>query len=350
LVVEKPPFPPLSGTTRTLVLVVLLAAGYYALGQLALQEEVGGVQTRLLWAPTGLALAALLYLGPRVWPGVTIGSFLINTSLGRPPLPSLLVAAGSTFGIWCAYLLMRRVGFRSEMGRVRDVLALLGLGAGLGMAIAATINTTVVTSYGIGVPEGYLSRWFGVWTYFALGVLVVTPLLLVLWRTLPLRKVRAIRAIEATALLACTFLATLVATNSEQHPPFLPFPIMIWAALRFGLPMVAPCAVVASTMVIIAAEQGHAAFAGEAEIPRDVLIQAFIASITLTGMVLSAAIRQRDAAHTEIQRTAAELVGVIHQLDRRLRPRITLPRRGAMSAGHSPGEPVPGRVDSADEP
>jgi integral membrane sensor domain MASE1 len=350
-VVEKPPLPHLPGTARTIVWVVLLAAGYYALGQLALREEVGGVQTRLLWAPTGLALAALLYLGPRVWPGIAIGSFLINTSLDRPLVPSLLLAAGTTFGIWCAYLLMRRAGFRNEMDRVRDVLALLGVGAGLGMAIAATVNTTVVISYGIGVPQDYLTRWFDAWTYFALGVLVGTPVLLVLWRILPIRKVRLIRLVEAAALLACTFLATLVATSSEQHPLFLPFPVMIWAALRFGLPMVAPCAVVASTMVIIAAEQGHPAFAGEADIPREVLIQAFIASITLTGMVLSAAIRQRDAAHTEIQRTAAELVGVIHQLDRRLRPRITPTRRGAMSARHSPGEPVPGpRESDATEP
>ncbi|REF36704.1 MASE1 domain-containing protein [Thermasporomyces composti] len=339
--VEKPPRRKLSGAARTLVWIALLAGGYYALGLLALQEEIGGVETRLLWAPTGLSLAALLYLGPRVWPGIWFGSMLINVSLERPIVPSFLIATGTTVGLLCAYWLMRRAGFRNEIDRVRDVLALIGLGAGLGMAIGVTLNTTVLTTYGIGVPLEYLPRWFDVWTYFALGVLVGTPIFLVLWQVFPIRRIRLLRAIEAVALLGCTVLAALLATNSAQHPFYLVFPVMIWAGLRFGLPMVAPCAVVASTMVIVAAEQGHEAFAGESDIPREALIQAFIASLTLTGMVLSAAIRQRDAAHAEVERTATELVGVIHQLDRRLRPRITPPRRAAESL-RSPPELTPG--------
>lgn len=350
--VGKPQLPELSETARTIVLVVLLAAGYYALGLLALEEEIAGVETRLLWAPTGLSLAALLFLGPRVWPGILLGSLLINLALDRPPLPSLLVAMGTTIGVWCAYVLLRRVGFHVEMVRVRDVLALLGLGAALGMAIAATINTTVLLGFGIGAPQRYLPRWFDAWTYFALGVIVVTPVLLVLWRLLPIRKVRPARVVEVVALFTCTFLVTLVATRSDDNLFFLPFPVMIWAALRFQLSMVAPCAVLVSTMTIDAAGKGYGVFAGQDQLANEIMVQAFIASITLTGMVLSAAISQRDAAHTEVERTAVELVGVIHQLDRRLRPGLAPGRRGVAPAAQRPsGEPVPGqRVDGADEP
>src|SRR2546423_15593227 len=61
---------------------VLVLAGltvvYWVAGKLGLQLAFVHPSATAVWPPSGLALAALLLLGYRVWPGIFIGAFLVN--------------------------------------------------------------------------------------------------------------------------------------------------------------------------------------------------------------------------------------------------------------------------------
>lgn len=84
----------------------------------------------LVWPPTGIAIAALLILGMRVWPGIFIGAFVANLMVGAPPVVALGIGAGNTLeAVTAAYLLRRAPGFTVTLESVRAALALIILGA-----------------------------------------------------------------------------------------------------------------------------------------------------------------------------------------------------------------------------
>src|SRR5687768_11210386 len=84
------------GWTRRLVAIVGLATVYALAARLGLGlDAVAGFAT-LVWPPSGIALAALLILGYRVWPGVFIGAFVANMLTGASPLVAVGIGVGNT--------------------------------------------------------------------------------------------------------------------------------------------------------------------------------------------------------------------------------------------------------------
>ena len=167
--------------------ILLVAAAYYVAAVAGLQLALVRGQVTPLWPPTGIALVSLLLLGPRVWPGITMGALLLNAQLG-PSLPAAaLIAAGNTIAPLAGYLLLRRVRFRTQFDRLSDVLALVFLGALTSTLVSANVGASALVLAG-GVPQTrFLATWSVWWTGDAMGVLVVAPLLLVArhWRWRP---------------------------------------------------------------------------------------------------------------------------------------------------------------------
>src|SRR6266699_6462702 len=79
---------------------------FVAFGSLRLFATLNA-STSPVWPPTGLAIAALLIWGPRLWPGVYIGAFAAN-SLTSGPITSVAIAAGNTLEALLAFLLVAR--------------------------------------------------------------------------------------------------------------------------------------------------------------------------------------------------------------------------------------------------
>lgn len=129
--------------------VVLLAVAYYVAGKLGLTLAFVHPSSTAVWAPSGIALAAFLLFGYRVWPGVLLGAFFVNwTTLGTP-LTSLAIAIGNTAeGLLAAYLVSRFGGGRKAFDTVSNTLK-FDLFAGLAAPIvAATIGVATLCSFG----------------------------------------------------------------------------------------------------------------------------------------------------------------------------------------------------------
>src|SRR5437588_8738498 len=67
-----------------LSLIGILAVIYFIAGKLGLMLASLHASASPVWPPAGIALAGLLLLGYRAWPGIFIGAFLVNvTSAGN---------------------------------------------------------------------------------------------------------------------------------------------------------------------------------------------------------------------------------------------------------------------------
>ena len=175
---------------------LLLAAAYFVSGRLGLLLAIPPGYATAIWPASGVALAGVLYLGYRVWPGVCLGSFLINiwtsldTSSAVALLGSLLPAAGIAGGaavqaLVGAALIRRWVGYTNLLTQELKAVQILLIGGPVACTISASIGVGTLWLCGIVPASNALVNWWTWWIGDSVGVLIFTPLLLV-WTARPL--------------------------------------------------------------------------------------------------------------------------------------------------------------------
>src|SRR5262249_26931138 len=128
---------------RDLAGVLALAAVYFGAAKLGFLLALVAEQVTVVWAPSGISLAALLLFGYRLWPGVALGAFLANATSNEPLAVACGIAVGNTLeAVIGAWLLHRLVGFSNALERLEDVLGLAVLAAGVSTMVSATIGVT----------------------------------------------------------------------------------------------------------------------------------------------------------------------------------------------------------------
>ncbi len=302
-----------------------VAVAYFAAGRIGLLQQVavGGVKVTPLWPATGIALTCLVLLGLRVWPGIALGTFLVIATIGPLTVASVAIAAGNTLAPVCAAVLLARAGFRPAVDRLRDGVALVFLGALAGMLISATVGATALVLGGSLPADHFWGTWAVWWTGDAMGVLVITPLLLAARTLRRPRDVPPYRWAEPVVLLAAVAGVTLLGTRSTLHLLFLVFPLLMWAAMRFQLPGAAPCVLVVSVLSVAAAREQVGPFADHGLFAIMVTLQALNGAAALTALLLSAVIAERESTYLKIEQACIALAEVVARL--------------------APGTPAPGR-------
>ncbi|WP_371480479.1 MASE1 domain-containing protein [Kitasatospora sp. NBC_00315] len=302
--------------TGTGLRILAVAAAYLLVGRLGLLEQVvlGSVRVAPLWPPTGIAVSCLLLMGLRVWPGIALGALLVIATIGPVTAASAGVVAGNTLAPICAVLLLRRVDFRVELDRFRDGAALVFLGALIAMLLSATMGSGALLISGSLSADNFWGTWAAWWTGDAMGVLVITPVLLAA-RTirLPL-EIRPARWLEATALLLSTIAVALIGSLSTLHLLFLVFPLLIWAALRFELAGAAPCVLLVSVISVMAAGRQVGPFADHDLFALMVTLQALNGAAALTTLLLVAVVAERRSTYLQIERACVALAEVVARL------------------------------------
>jgi PAS domain S-box-containing protein len=281
----------------------VLATGvvYFAAAKLGLSMAFGAEQVTTVWPPTGIALAAVLLLGPRVWPGIAVGALLANATVDEPLWTACAIAAGNTLEALTGAWLLRRVGFRSSFERSHDVLALVVLAALGSTTVSATIGVMSLCAGGVQPWAEFGSLWLTWWLGDALGALVAAPVLLVWGSALPPWSPPR-RLLEATVMIAGVVVVSLAVFAGHLGMPasyplqYTVFPFVIWAALRFGQRGTTAVIVLVSSLAIWSTLGGRGPFAMVAVQESLVVLQLFMAVVAVTGLVLGAVIGERNRA------------------------------------------------------
>jgi signal transduction histidine kinase len=283
-----------------------------------------------LWPPTGIALVAFLLLGRRAWPAVALAAFVVNLPLGPSPLWVAAIAAGNTLAPLVGAELLKRVGFHPELDRLQDAVAIILIGALGGMAISATVGSSVLALSGAIPPSAFGPTWAVWWTGDAMGVLLVAPLLLSLlgrrsgltftWR----------HGLELAAMLAGTAVVTYVLFQNQLDLEYLVLPVIMVTAWRFGLRGAAPAALIASGVAIWAAINGTGPFGGDSLFQKMVTLQVFNVSVALASFLLASYVetreRQEEMSHlyASAQLASEAKTRFLHMAAHELRTPITV--------------------------
>ncbi len=167
--------------------IALLASGYFVAGKLALLLAIPPGYATAVWPAAGLALAACLVWGSRVWPGIFLGSLLVNvgTSFDGSSVAALFdsltlpsaIAAGACLQAVCGGILIRRlVGFPLSLNRLPGITLMVVVGGPVSCLISASLGILALTLAGRIVAGDLLTHWFTWWVGDSLGVAVLVPL------------------------------------------------------------------------------------------------------------------------------------------------------------------------------
>src|SRR5947207_13048199 len=203
------------GVRRGLVYAVVFIA-YVATARLGLSfDALAGVATTV-WPPTGIALAALLLRGTWLWPAVALGALAVNITTGIPIWSAAIIAVGNKLEALVGATLLRRLSFDLRLGRLRDVLLLIGLAALGSTLVSATVGTAAVALASLQRAQSYPVFWAVWWVGDAMGALLIAPLICVWAGPIRLSR-RPLRWLEAACLaVALTLVSTMVFRRSAN--------------------------------------------------------------------------------------------------------------------------------------
>ena len=295
----------MSQSLRRLALLFGLAAIYYFAARLGLRFAFINSSVTTIWPPAGIALAAFVLLGYRVWPAILGAAFLANYTTTGVVVPSIGIAIGNTLeGLLAAYLVNRFARGGRVFDRVGDILRFTLLAALVSTTVSASIGVLSLVLGGLASLEDAPRIWLTWWLGDAVGDIVIAPALIIWIGVKPAPSWTRRKLIEGIALLLVTVAvayATFGGVFPARHYPLtvLLWPVMIWVAFRFGPREAATLMLVISATAIARTLAGVGPFSVYARNESLVLLQVWTGITAVTSLVLAAVVAlQRDIQGT----------------------------------------------------
>lgn len=293
---------------------VLVGGLYFVLAKFGLLFATIGPSVSPVWPPSGLSVGAILMFGPRLAPGILAGSFLVNALLPMSPWTALAMGFGNVLEALLAFQWFGRGRcYETSLNRLAEVFRFLALAAILPSAASALGGIASLTVGGQIDWEncgGAIQTW---WLGNLIGVLVGAPVLLATRRNAFARWTAA-RLLEATLMLGG--LATscyLIFVRGWETPyadaplAFIPFPFLIWAALRFGPAGAAYTNLLVATIATLATAREQGPFSAGSFADNVWLLQTFIAIAVIANLIIAATVAERVEAEAALRQSDQQL-------------------------------------------
>src|ERR1043166_1789931 len=299
-----------------------LAAAYFVVAKIGLRYATIGPSISPVWPPTGLAVAALMLLGARYWPAILLGAFLANATTSIPLLAAAGIACGNaTEATVAAYLLRRQAGQHPALDDLLSVRTLVGVAAPVGACAGAAVGVPSLWLAGVVSGSGVwsaLSLW---WAGDYLGALVVAPVFLT-WLTwagpagVPIGRRTALELFllvgGAVLAIMAVFGGLLPASLIQPAQyPYLLFPFVIGAALRFGPQGASLLTLTVATLAVGYTVRGGGPFVMQTLPSTNTALLLYVGILAITGLFLGPAATRHERAERALRDANAQLAAVI---------------------------------------
>ena len=311
--------------TVDLLLIAGVCVAYYVTARLGFLMAVPPGNVTAVWLPSGIALAAVLIFGYRLWPGIWIGSLVLNASFLFSTLQALeparsgavayslvvgsAIASGSTLEILlAAYLLHRLTGDKTICQSGKAVITFAVCSGALSCTVGATVGVGSLVSGGFLEWSNVGMTWLTWWLGDTTGVLLVTPLIMTLRVNSTILWSRG-RIVEVVVLFALVFVVgfllfgnTPFATGDRLALAYLVIPVLIWPAFRFTQRETAIALFLVSAIAYWGTVNGYAPFGNEYAARGILLFQGFVGVAAVTTLTLSTDIAHRRRVERNLSR------------------------------------------------
>lgn len=302
---------------------VIVAGVYYLVARFCLLLALEATNVTAIWPPTGMALAAVLLLGYRIWPAIALGAFFANlgslSALGfTTPLAlagAFSTATGNTLeALVGAFLILHFSEGRNPFGRTADIVKFVLFGALLSTTISASIGTgTLCILKGTWSNSGTI--WLIWWAGDAAGALIITPLIMT-WESRRKSDWTPLKITEAALILGFIAVIGWVVFGKGHNLPYLFTPLLVWTAFRFGQFETACLILLVMCLSIWGAVEDVFIYSRVPPYTSLLLTQVYISIISLMTMVLNSLISERNTILADLR---SSNVNLQHEINERKR-------------------------------
>jgi PAS domain S-box-containing protein len=278
-------------SSRDLGVLILVFLAYFLSARFELRLIHSQTSIGVIWLPPGIAFAAFLLRGARVLPAIYLASVCVELTSSVPLLSALTIAGGNVAEIWLGgYLVNRYAEGAKAFVRPVNVLRFSVLAGALGTLVSAVVGTSVVWGpVGFSQPQT-LTIFAAWWAGHALGVLVLTPFLILLLNG-EHQPLHLSELIEVSFLLLGLSLVSVISfgpagvfTDRVDTPLFLCVPFLVWVASRFCPLEAAGACIVLCGFATWGSLHGYGPFTTTTAMPLSLAAYLCVATtMTLTG-------------------------------------------------------------------
>jgi signal transduction histidine kinase len=307
------------------LIILFVALGYFffaRLGYFLVFEDIYILPT---WPPSGLALAFLILLGRKAWPGITIGALLANIlaywntgdlSSDSVILLSSVIAAGHTLEALLGNFLIEKWIQKDQLfNKSIHVFRFLGVGFIIAL-VSAIIGTGALFYQGLVSTDEFLTRFVTWWVGNLVGILLFTPFILSFKE--PINKNFKRGHVLEVIFFSIAVLIVFILLNQEslrypvqQSIPFLVLPLLLWLAFRFHLAVAMTGTIIIGLISVYMTTQDIGPFVMETSNNAMLILQIFLGVISVSTIILSATQRERTEAQDELKSLNSNLEEIV---------------------------------------
>ncbi|MCP4131334.1 MAG: PAS domain-containing protein [bacterium] len=293
-----------------------------------------------VWLPSGIILSAVLLRGYRLWPGIWLGAFAGNvwayldfetfSNLGAALFSGTANGFGDTIcALSAAFLIKKTTKTRVPFSRFRHTIYFILFGAIMGPFISALFGVTSLHWSGIISGEKYLSGFITWWVGDGVGVLILTPLIVL--GALKKEDTFSEQAKNLTEKILFWILLLIFSVLSLSLSGlylghmnialFFLIPVILWGIIRFSQRTAVTVIFVIALIAVITTASGFSVFTVGDDFNHTLVeIQLFLAVLSTGTLLLTGTFYERDAAmhaliknETELQQYRSDLEDMVEK-------------------------------------
>ena len=297
--------------------ILVLAALYFTFGHISFLITVSHfIVTPVFFVAEGIALAAIILLGRRVWSGIFLGQLALALSTGLEFLPSLTISAINSIEAVIGATLFKRWKLDSSISNAHDFSRLTALVFLILQPFSATFGTATLLFFNA-IPESqnYLQAWAYWWFGNCLGQLLVTPFLLILFsspgRIKSILQSSQCAIVPIVLMLPATWLVFgNSAFNSIALALVIYVPLLLWIAIKSGLAVVSLICSGITVLALFETSHEFGPFVVDGN-PHIFDMNIFILGISFTAQFVSVLFAERNQIEIELWKSKAKLYTII---------------------------------------
>ncbi|TGM52236.1 ATP-binding protein [Leptospira vanthielii] len=178
---------------REFALQIFVFFLYLIVGKLSLNlSSIDGYSTPV-WPPAGIALGFVLIFGIRVWPALFFGAYFTNTTylptsetwiqfLFSNPQNITISLGNSTSAILGSYLLKKYSSPNLNIFQANEIIIFFILAGPLTAIFSSVIGSLSLFYFNIIYFEFLFQTWITWWMGDSIGIIIFTPLLILIWK------------------------------------------------------------------------------------------------------------------------------------------------------------------------
>lgn len=310
-------------------LVIILALVYFFTGLLGANLALPPGFSTPVFPASGIALAFVIWKGYRIWPGVLIGSFCMNTWISHSNIPEFSLITFFPIGIGIAlgatgealagaYLFRRLSSSNNPFDQVKNVLIFLIVSGLISSVVSASVGTVSLCLGNLADWNNFSGFWLTWWLGDAMGIWLFAPLVLIFTQPASY-TMRPVFIIEGIFIAAIIYLFSLTVFSgimgANTYPLlFITYPLLIWAIFRFEQFGAVFSVLIISIVAILETVKGNNPFTLNMP-PHEslLLLQTFTSIMSFTSLVLASSLTEKKQLEKSLKKNATNLEDHVEQ-------------------------------------